>query len=191
MTFNSILDLTFPRVEARWIITYRSSPTGFSRFLLRGGRRSLLSFAEHLSARQSLLLATGELDSTLFQIPTDEHGLYLLCNYFPTRPRQHSSRLFSPPFLLPLPFSTVIPRHVSNKSHENASPGNESSNSVPSFLHVSPNFLLIGSFKPHCFPLIRPRVFSCREEIGQRAFFLSEHHVFLSSSRIGSPRISP
>lgn len=189
MTFNSILDLTFPRVEARWIITYRSSPTGFSRFLLRGGRPLVIRRTSLGSAiSSSRHWRTG---STLFQIPTDEHGLYLLCNYFPTRPRQHSSRLFSPPFLLPLPFSTVIPRHVSNKSHENASPGNESSNSVPSFLHVSPNFLLIGSFKPHCFPLIRPRVFSCREEIGQRAFFLSEHHVFLPSSRIGSPRISP
>lgn len=95
MTFNSILDLTFPRVEARWIITYRSSPTGFSRFLLRGGRPLVIRRTSLGSAiSSSRHWRTG---STLFQIPTDEHGLYLLCNYFPTRPRQHSSRLFSPP----------------------------------------------------------------------------------------------
>lgn len=189
MTFNSILDLTTSgstldhnlSFESNRVLAFPSSRWKAKPLVIR--RTSLGS-----AISSSRHWRTG---STLFQIPTDEHGLYLLCNYFPTRPRQHSSRLFSPPFLLPLPFSTVIPRHVSNKSHENASPGNESSNSVPSFLHVSPNFLLIGSFKPHCFRLIRPRVFSCREEIGQRAFFLSEHHVFLSSSRIGSPRISP
>lgn len=98
MTFNSILDLTFPRVEARWIITYRSSPTGFSRFLLRGGRRSLLSFAEHLSARQSLLLATGELDppSSRFQ-PTSTASIFSVITF-------RLVRVNTPPaFFLPLP----------------------------------------------------------------------------------------
>lgn len=108
MTFNSILDLTFPRVEARWIITYCSSPTGFSRFLLRGGRRSLLSFAEHLSARQSLLLATGELDppSSRFQ-PTSTASIFSVITFRLVRvntppafflPPSSSPSLFQPSF---------------------------------------------------------------------------------------------
>lgn len=97
MTFNSILDLIFPRVKARF--QDRSLSFGSNRVLAfpssrRRKARSRLSFAEHRSARQSLLLfATGGLDppSPRFR-PT---SLHLLCNYFPTRPRQHSSRLFS------------------------------------------------------------------------------------------------
>lgn len=150
MTFNfTLADLS---TSARWIVVYRAGPTGFSRFLLRGGRRGEPLVIRRTSPRQSLLPATG---FTPLKIPADEHlGLYLLCNYFPTRPPA-----FSLPFLSPFFFSMIIPRH--------ASPGN----SVPSLPRVTSNLLLIGSFKPHCFRLIRLRVFPCRAEIG-RCFFV-------------------
>lgn len=85
---------SFPEWKhASRIVAYRSGPTGFSRFLLRGGGRRGAACHSQNIARLGNLFFSSPLDppSPRFR-PT---SLHLLCNYFPTRPRQHSSRLFS------------------------------------------------------------------------------------------------
>lgn len=107
------------RKHAPRIVAYRSGPTRFSRFLLRGGgRRGAACHSQNIT-RLGNLFFSSPLEDWIHPLPDSDRRASIFSVI-----TSRLVRVNTPPAFF-LSFPTIIARHVSNKSRENASPGNE------------------------------------------------------------------